>query len=164
MTKCSDSHQLIYDMRQNGASLQQIGDRIGVTRERIRQILTKEHGSTKITNFLSTLELARSVSCSIEYIYRLSKASVIQPAANNHRPLWGVDSIKKIFAIKTCPICGKPTSYHREKFCSQKCLEVSQYKSHCRVTWRSLYRSKNQKLPPSLALIKRSGPREELLD
>ncbi|GAJ22083.1 unnamed protein product, partial [marine sediment metagenome] len=70
----------MHQMRQSGATLDQVGSRFGITRERVRYLLTKHYGSTRIQDLLTAVELARESGCGYWYIVKLKRRGVIQPA------------------------------------------------------------------------------------
>ncbi len=125
----------IYQMRQSGATLDQVGSRFGITREGVRQILTKHYGSTRIQNLLTTTELARLTDCGYSYIVKLKRRGVIQPAIviGHCRTLWKPETIATIIlyiARHGCPMCHGSVPSNRQVYCSRECyLEAHRYKN-----------------------------------
>lgn len=70
----------MYQMRQSGATLKRVGSRFGITRERVRQLLTVHYGSTGVGELLTTAELYRLAGCTLNYVNKLKQGGVIQPA------------------------------------------------------------------------------------
>ena len=68
----------IYAMRYSGATLRQIADRIGKTKERVRQILLHNYGSTR-HKLLSTRQLCGLSGVSVKRLTRLHRDGVIMP-------------------------------------------------------------------------------------
>jgi len=127
-------------MRESGASLEQIAESIGRTKERVRQILIKNIGSTK-HKLISTQQLYQQVSLPRNRILELYKDGVITPAAEwttgTHRYLlWPSDiaeKINKYYNIhRLCKICERPLKKGRWVYCSDDCYREGQkykYKS-----------------------------------
>jgi hypothetical protein len=127
-------------MRETGASLEQIAEAIGRTKERVRQILKKSVGTTH-HRFLSTQQLYQAVGLPRNRIIDLYKDGVIVPEAewktgNHHYLLWPSDIAKKINNYynrhRLCKICGKPLNKGRWVYCSNECYREGQkykYKS-----------------------------------
>ncbi len=131
---------LVYILRSTGATLQEIGDRLGRSKERIRQILVKNYGSTECRLF-STEQLADQTNLSRYQIMKLYRDGVIAPERGwetgcGRYLLWSAITISKIKVYerekRLCKICGGPIPRGRSVCCSQECLEESRkykYKS-----------------------------------
>ena len=65
----------IVEMRRWGYTLEEIGDSIGVTRERVRQVLL-EHSGRIETLLLAEAELAKEIGCSIWQVVSLRKQGI----------------------------------------------------------------------------------------
>jgi len=126
--------RFICELRQSGASLQQIADRIGRTKERVRQILVKTNGSSKHA-LLSTQQLYRQLCLPRNQILDLYKDGVIVPAlewttGNHHYLLWDnqvVEHIKSYYNIhRVCKMCGEPVGRGRWIYCSAECYREGQ--------------------------------------
>lgn len=124
---------VIYNMRRSGATLQQIGDRFGRTRERVRQILVNSYGSTK-HDWLSSEYLSKALGLPRRKINQLYKKGIITPQAewysgSYHFFLWSPDVLEKINAYfsknRLCKICGCPIPSRRYVYCSEHCLKES---------------------------------------
>lgn len=128
----------IYMMRQAGASLAQIAEEIGRTKERVRQILVKHYGSTK-RNLLSTEQLCQELGIPRKRILKLSKAGIITPITSwttgkHHFLLWSSSAKEKIIrhekSHKLCRICRKSIPAGRWVYCSDECyLEGQKYRN-----------------------------------
>lgn len=119
----------IYAMRRSGSTLQQIASRVDKTKERIRQILMKNYGSTK-HQLLSTEQLRKIFGFSRYRILELYQDNVITPvnewdANNGHYLLWSQNAVEKITAyygnFKPCKMCGSRIPEGRRVFCSEQC-------------------------------------------
>jgi len=124
----------ICDMRQSGASLQEIADKVGKTRERVRQILIKNCGCTK-HGLLSTEKLCRLLSLSRNRVLGLYQGNIIIPEAkwnsgSKQYLLWSPDTEEDvIFYYKThrlCKICLHPVPKNRRTYCSEECRKEGQ--------------------------------------
>jgi hypothetical protein len=130
-TKLETMHQ----MRQSGATLEQVGSRFGITREGVRQLLTEHYGSTKVQDLLTASELARLGGCTYNYIDKLRRRGVIQPAkvVGYGRTLWDRETVVAIIKYidrHRCPVCHQPLSSNRQVYCSRQCyLEAHRYKN-----------------------------------
>jgi hypothetical protein len=101
------------------------------TRERIRQILIKNYGSTK-HKLLSTEQLRRMFGFSRYRVLELYQGGVIAPvrewgANNGHHLLWSQAAVDKITAYysacKPCKMCGARIPEGRRVFCSEQCYK-----------------------------------------
>ena len=120
----------IYSMRRSGATLQQIADRIGRTKERVRQILAKNCGTTK-GRLVSTEQLCRLAGTSRNQVMRLYECNIISPAvARRTRTrlflLWTqglADQVTSYFQNnRLCKICRRAIPNGRWNYCSVECL------------------------------------------
>jgi len=125
----------MHQMRQSGATLDRIGSRFGITRERVRQLLTKHYGSTRIQDLLTIAELARLSGCGYSYIDKLKRRGVIQPAmvVSHKKALWKPETIATITTYidrHRCPMCHGPVPSNRQVYCSREhYLEAHRYKN-----------------------------------
>lgn len=125
----------MYQMRQSGATLQQIGSPFGISRERVRQLLVKHYGSTRIQDLLTPAELSRLAGCSLRYIYKLTRRGVIQPAmvVGRGKTLWKPETTAAITTYidrHRCRVCQRPLPSSRRSYCSQGCsIEGHRYKN-----------------------------------
>jgi len=128
---------IIYAMRQSGATLQQIADEIGRTKERVRQILKSNYGSTEC-RLISTEQLCKLLGLPRNRVIELYQNGVIDPArewstGRIHHILWSKDVLEQITLYyrshKLCRMCGSPVPVGRQVHCSQRCYEEgSKYK------------------------------------
>ncbi|MBA7581747.1 hypothetical protein ES708_23658 [subsurface metagenome] len=122
-------------MRQSGATLEQLGSRFGITREGVRQLLTRHYGSTRIHELLTTIELRRLAGCTWKYIKKLRLRGVIQPAKviGHAEALWHRETVAAVIEYidrLRCPVCHQPVPSNRRGYCSRQCyLEARRYKN-----------------------------------
>lgn len=121
----------ILAMRNNGATLQQIADKIDRTKERVRQILTSYYGSTK-HKLISTEQLRKSLGLSRNRVIELYENNVIAPArvwntSNGRHLLWSPTAVEKVTAYyhknRLCRMCNKPIPMGRRVYCSDDCYK-----------------------------------------
>jgi hypothetical protein len=115
---------LIATLRSEGRTLQQIGDRLGVTRERVRQVL-REH-FPNCSPPLSTEEAAKTLGMSYCQFRSAAKHLGIQPVSRTrNRIWWSLDVLPIVRAAqkpRSCRICGRPLPSPRHVYCSKQCL------------------------------------------
>ncbi len=125
----------MYQMRQSGATLDQIAVHFGISRERVRQLLVKHHGSTRVGELLSTTEVRHRAGYTYNDILKLKRRGIIQPAkvVGRCRTLWKpetVDTIKGYADSRRCPVCSGPLPSNRRVYCSQACWIEGSRKLH----------------------------------
>lgn len=122
---------IIYNMRQSGATLQRIGDEVGITKERVRQILVKNRGSTK-HELISSEQLSRVLGLPRNQGIELYEDSVITPVAewnrgNRHYLLFSPTTAEQIISYykshRLCKICRRPIPRGRRVYCSEQCYK-----------------------------------------
>jgi predicted nucleic acid-binding Zn ribbon protein len=128
---------MVFDMRNSGATLQQIASTVGRTKERIRQILVSKFGSAKHT-LISTEQLYRLSGISRYRVIDMYDNGIITPAKEwetsiGRHLLWNpetVEDIKRHLSTrKLCKICNKPVPPTRRIYCSEECYrEGHKYK------------------------------------
>ena len=131
-------------LRNQGLTLQAIADRVGVTRERIRQILEEHYGTTEIPGFIVRSQLAELIGCSGWLLISLEKRGVLNPIHSGSYYLYDRDeSEKAALAVAqmrpkrvkfACDECGRAFERVRSQviyktkkgqklwFCSRHCL------------------------------------------
>jgi predicted nucleic acid-binding Zn ribbon protein len=166
----------IYAMRRSGATLQQIANKTDRTKERIRQILISNYGSTK-HKLMSTEQLHKLSGFSRHLIIKLYQGNVITPVRewslkNSHHLLWSpatVEQIKAYYdAYKLCKMCHTRIPEGRRVFCSEQCYkEGHKYKyKNTEAKQRQMasvrrYREKCKRLSKSLLID--NSKREKVL-
>jgi len=125
----------MHQMRQAGATLEQVGNCFGISRERVRQLLAERYGSTRVQSLLDTNELCRLADCTLSYINKLKQQGVIRPAkiVGHGRTLWKPETIATLIIYidrHRCPVCHKTVPSNRQIYCSRECyLEARRYKN-----------------------------------
>ena len=116
---------LIATLRSGGSTLQQIGERLGVTRERVRQVL-REH-FPDCSPPLGTREAARTLGMSEHNFRSAAKRLGIQPVGRSPGKIWWSPDVLRIIEtaqdLVRCPVCGRPVPSRRRVCCSQGCLD-----------------------------------------
>jgi hypothetical protein len=136
---------IMQQMRQSGATLEEIGRRFNISREGVRWLLAKHYGSTGIQGLLTTPELCKLARCTHNYIGKLKRRRVIQPAnvIGHGRMLWQPETIATIILYidhHRCPICHQPLSSGRQVYCSWHCYhEAHRYKNQPEETRKQLH-------------------------
>lgn len=131
--------EAMHRMRQSAASLQQIANQFGISRQRVGSLLTKYYGSTRVGELLTVTELARLAGCLRNYIVKLRERGVIQPAKVIGRgrtrggTLWKPSTISTIITYidsHRCLVCHQPLPSNRRRYCSPACyIEGHRYKN-----------------------------------
>ena len=112
--------------RDAGASLKEIGDEVGRTKQGIHQILVKHYGTADSEGTLSTSQLLEQVSCSVTTLHNLRKEGVISQVSWGR---WKLGTPDIILELRKCKICGKPVGKHYKTYCSAACnVEGRKYK------------------------------------
>ena len=115
---------LIATLRSEGKTLQQIGDWLGVTRERVRQVLVEHFPDCSPPP--STEEAARTLGMSYRQFRSAAKRLGLQPVGRTrNRIWWSLDVLPIVQAAQkpqSCRICGRPLPSPRHVYCSKQCL------------------------------------------
>ena len=123
----------IHAMRHLGATLQQIADKIGKTKERVRQILVKNYGSTK-HELISTKQLCKLTGLPRNRIIELYLANVITPVREwdtsiGRYLLWSTSTWGQVISYyknnRLCKMCHSSIPRSRRYYCSEQCYEES---------------------------------------
>ena len=128
-----ESHKLqIVEMRRSGYTLQKIGDCVGVSRERVRQIL-KEHHVKPESGLLNEAEVARTIGCSIDRLRRLRQQGMLnQVHRGNSFHYYAKAELEKVkLALQRhCPGCGELLPMvHVGGYCS-RCQSANRVYQH----------------------------------
>jgi len=125
------NNSTICNMRQSGATLQQIADEIGKTKERVRQILVENYGSTK-HQLISSEQLCKLLGLPRNRVIELYQGRVIIPAVEwdtgaGRYLLWSPTTAEEVnIYYKTprlCRMCHCPIPKGRWVFCSEQCYK-----------------------------------------
>ena len=127
--------------RDAGASLKEIGDEVGHTKQRIHKILVKHYGTADSEGTLSTLQLVEQVGCSEAILYNLCKEKAISQVS---RGRWKPETLDFILELRKCKICGKPVGKYRTIYCSAAC-EVEGRKYKYWPEWRKKVRCERKR-------------------
>jgi len=125
----------MYQMRQSGATLDQVGSHFSISREAVRQLLTRYYRSTKIQGLLTTTELCRLARCTYNFINKLKRRGVIEPAmvVGQGRTLWRPETIATTILYidhHRCPVCQRLVPSNRQVYCSRACyITAHRYKN-----------------------------------
>ena len=123
----------IFAMRRSGSTLQQIADKTNRSKERIRQILIRNYGSTQ-HKLMSTEQLRKIFGFSRYHILDLYNSGVITPAKewnakNGQYLLWSTSAIDQITSYynstKVCKQCNSVIPPNRRRYCSTECYSES---------------------------------------
>lgn len=122
---------LIFEMRRAGAPMREIAEKAGISKERVRQILSRAMGSTK-HEWISTLQLCEMTGLPRNRVLGLQEQGIISPVSNwsagkRHYLLWPSECVQAITAYYSthhlCLVCGKPLPKNRMLFCSDTCRQ-----------------------------------------
>jgi len=121
--------------REQGYTLQQIGDRVGVTRERVRQIINQFYAGT-FPRFPNLESVSKLLGCSRDRLLRLRKEGISTPERIGGQWRYSPEDIEIIMLAlhKNCPVCGKPVPVNR-KYCCPECQ---------RARWKNRYRHSSE--------------------
>ena len=116
-------------------TLQEIGDKCGVTRQRIKQILDHFYPQRAARNTLLTHQVARRLGISHGRVLSLCKKSDISPVrvVPGHK-LWAPDvplRLAEIIASVVCKVCGKHIEYPKRDYCPE-CYRTYQNSKYSR--------------------------------
>jgi predicted nucleic acid-binding Zn ribbon protein len=122
---------IIFEMRRAGAPMREIAQAVGISKERVRQILARNLGSTQ-HEWLSTLQVCARTGLPRNRVLELHEQGIIVPASTwsagkRHYFLWAADSVERITTYfgshHLCRVCNKPLPRNRILFCSDECRQ-----------------------------------------
>lgn len=120
----------IFSLRRGGHTLQQIGDRVGVTRERIRQILNEHYGKVEIL-LLTETKVAEIIGCRTALLFRLREQGLIHPTRIGHYFRYSHDDIETAMLAlqRSCKHCGEsiPLKVKTRVYCPECSKEQVRY-------------------------------------
>jgi hypothetical protein len=132
-------HNQMQRLRQSGRTLQYIGDKFGLSRERVRQILVERYGSTKATQMLSRSKVAKKLNCAKSRLIKLEKMGKVYPVKNKGKVMYFIPNLPEISKLvksleaprvtHICQYCGKSFTVRQSsvrpqspyKYCSREC-------------------------------------------
>jgi len=110
---------LIPAMRREGHTLEQISDRVGVTRQRVHQILKKFYPDVQPIALVE-YRAAEVIGCSTYRLAILRKQGLLHPKRVNFYFRYSREDIKEAFLAlqRSCPHCGEPVPLKNQiKYC-----------------------------------------------
>ena len=124
---------MIPELRASGNTLQEIGDKCGVSRERIRQVLNEYYPDNLHPSVLTTGQLARELRMTSQGVRTLCKRLDVQPIREakgyGHKAFWDQDTLAMLRDVRLCKVCGGYIPFGWKVYCSQQCQqEHSKYK------------------------------------
>ena len=112
---------LISALRSESKTLQQIGDRLGVTRERVRQVFNKHFPECSTPP--STEEAAKMLGMSYRRFHSTAERLSIQPVARTWQRMGlspdVLPAVLEAYNLRSCRVCG----WHLSSTCSVYCSE-----------------------------------------
>jgi hypothetical protein len=118
--------ELLIHERNSGKSLRRLGQMLGISHERVRQILAK-HSPSRVT-FLAENTVAAKLGYPVTWLIKLRKEGIINPTKPGGHWLYSGEQIRQIPSLiaemKRCELCGKPRPLGYQRFCK----ECSQYR------------------------------------
>lgn len=125
----------IAEMRKQGSTLEEIGNKCGVSRERIRQVLRKHYPENLHPDGLSTHQLSEYLGVNCHTVWSLCSRLGFVPRKTPHgsgtRAIWdeNVLPILSFGIVGCCKICGMPVYLPHRDYCStEHQLEGTKYK------------------------------------
>jgi transcriptional regulator with XRE-family HTH domain len=121
--------------QEEGRTLQEIADKYSISRERVRQLLSKAYGSTSYVEFVPLEVISKKINRSAYAIRKFIKQerTIAYNQVGKNRILikqQDSDKIKSFFENKKCRICGEAIPAPRTTFCSKGCAnEGGKYKN-----------------------------------
>lgn len=120
----------IAELRKQGHTLQEIGDRVGVTRERVRQILEEHYGRIEIP-LLPECKAAELIGCNPTRLDKLRRLGIIQPKRQGRCFRYSREDIEEAMLAlqKQCLHCGEALRLkgRERKYCPACSKECRRY-------------------------------------
>ncbi len=123
--------EIIFEMRAAGSPMREIAKKVGISKERVRQILNRNAGTTK-HKWYSTLQLCEESGLPRNRVLELQSLGVIKPTftwdiGKRHYLLWPPEAVSGITQYYSthhfCRVCNKPLPKKRILFCSDACRQ-----------------------------------------
>lgn len=110
---------VIAQMRRSGSTLAEIGNVVGVSRERIRQILNQYYGGTHMA-CLTENKLAEVIGCYVNRLVELRQKGILRPRHTSSLYIYDQrEAEKAMLAIqKFCIHCGEPVPKYNSSYCN----------------------------------------------
>lgn len=123
------------------SSYAEAGRQLEISRERVRQVA--RHRIPRPPEGYELLAVAaRRLGYSVDRLGVLARVGAVPILLRQGRRYVKTSE----FYLGACELCGKPLDKGRFVYCSEKCLEEGQRRSHMRVMWRNLRRLKGDKV------------------
>lgn len=120
----------IANMRRQGYTLQAIGDTVGVSRERIRQILFKYYPGVKMS-LLPENQMAKVIGCLPDRLTKLRTSGMVNPKHLGKFYLYSTEDMgEAMLALqRNCSHCGAhlPLKGNSRKYCPECSRESRRY-------------------------------------
>jgi len=117
---------LIATLRREGRTLQQIGDRLGVTRERVRQVLREHFPDCQPPP--SSQGAARTLGMSYHQFRSVAERLGIRPIGRSVGKIWRSPHVLGTIGMAQegvrCRICGGSLPSTRRVYCSKSCYSA----------------------------------------
>ena len=130
--------ELLIHERSKGKSLRQLGQMVGISHERVRQLLGKYEQSqvTLITEY----KVATNLGYPVAWLTQLRKNGIIKPIKRGFW-LYSEEQARQIPPLisetRKCEQCGKPRPHMSHRFC----MECVQYRKKQRdMAWQNKQR------------------------
>ena len=117
---------MLWNRRQDGLSLREIGKEFGISGERVRQVLKREHGCTTILYWKGTGQAAKLLGCHRRTLCRIITRNRLAISKRGGAYRWSAEDIEAVKAIlqRYCAVCGLLT--RNPKYCSIDCRKEGQ--------------------------------------
>lgn len=137
---------LIASLREDGLSLNIIGRVVGVTRERVRQILMDYYPeSLHPRDKLGTPTVSRLTGIGENRLRRWAASAGLRrggSALHSHY-IWTEEEMARALQElrhQVCVICGREAPSPRKAYCSDSCAKIGSYRIYLRSSWRKLHK------------------------
>ena len=117
----------ILSMRKEGRTLQDIGDTVGVSRQRVKQIMDKRWPQEKV-QLPTTCSCVKRLGISCEWFEKIAKQLGLSPHIFSVYRIWNPEaynSIKEYLENRKCGTCGAKLSVDKRVYCSHECYLTS---------------------------------------
>jgi len=128
--------ELLIRERSKGKSLRQLGQMVGISHERVRQLLGK-YEQSQVT-LLPEYKVAANFGYPVTWLTQLRKDGIIKPIKRGFW-LYSEEQVRQIPSLiaetRKCPQCGKPRPRGSHRLCSkcnqhrEKQRNLAQYKT-----------------------------------
>ena len=127
MTIIETYNGALVEMRRSGSTLAEIGNAVGVTRERIRQILNEYYPGTQMS-CLNESQLAKVIGCSSQCLVKLRRAGILKPRHTSGLYVYDKDEVERAMLVtqKFCIHCGEPVPKYNKTSCERCSAERRQ--------------------------------------